>query len=105
MVALLPGEPVGQAGRSLVGFLEVDHPDSGFILVVNEQKRAADQLMGGEEWRLETEGADGFQSSEVKVLKMRDINREQTPLLTLVLVVRRKAARASETCLLEQVDL
>ena len=105
MVALLPGEPVGQAGRSLVGLLKVDHPDSGFILVVDKQQRAADQLVGSEEGRLETEGADCFQSGEVKVLEMRDTNREQTSLLTLVLLERRKAARASETCLLEQVDL
>ena len=105
MVALLPGEPVGQAGRSLVGLLKVNHPDSRSILVVDEQQRAADQLVGGEEGRLEAEGADCFQSGEVKVLELKATNREQTALLTLVLVVRRKAARASETCFLEQVDL
>ena len=80
MVALLPGEPVGQAGRSLVGLLEVDHPDSRSILVVDEQQRAADKLVGGKEGRLETEGADCFQSGEVKVLGLKAMNREQTAL-------------------------
>ena len=70
MVALLPGEPVGQAGRSLVGLLEVNHPDSRSILVVDKQQRAADQLVGGKEGRLETEGADCFQSGEINVLEI-----------------------------------
>ena len=75
MVALLPGQPVGEAGGSLVGLLEVNHPDARSLRVVDEQQRAADQLVGGEEGRLETENADSFQSCEVKVLEMRATRR------------------------------
>ena len=34
---------------------EINHPDGGLRIVVNEEQRASDQFVRGEEWRFEAE--------------------------------------------------
>ena len=44
-------------------FLEVDHPDGGLAVVIDEEERAPDDLVCWEETGLSTKSLNQFQSS------------------------------------------